>query len=110
MGQNDDLLCPKGCKPTRTSIGGTMGTVMAWTPIYNEKGTIVEGEDPNTYTTDYHCHQCGAHWAVSHRGNERTVSEPWWPEPIEIFDLNSTATYTSDSREHDPVHSGAVLE
>jgi len=69
-------------------MGGTCGTLMAWTPIYDEEGKNVGGGDPNTYTTEYHCHQCGARWTVSRMGDERTVSEPWWPKPVEVVEMN----------------------
>ncbi|GAG30013.1 unnamed protein product, partial [marine sediment metagenome] len=48
------------------------------------------GGDPNTYTTEYRCHQCGACWTVSRTGDKRTVSEPWWPEPVEVIEMDSS--------------------
>ena len=90
-----DYVCPKGCKPTRTRRLGTMGTLMYWEPVYDENGKVVDGHDPNTYTTEYSCDQCGAHWTVARRMSKRTVSEPWWPIPLKIIeaDLGGGSTW-----------------
>jgi hypothetical protein len=66
--------CPNDPATCRISVVNSSSTAVAWAPVYDGNGVIING-DPSTYVTTFRCDTCAMSWEERRTGEDVTVTK-----------------------------------